>query len=105
MDVFTTFFVLVFALLVIAFVYIAHAMGIFKKRVQREAREADEVAHKTFDLLAEDIQEQIKLLENARTKRELTEEEEKVVAQLKKDLFDAERFIRREIKDIEKEVE
>jgi len=105
MDVFTAFLILTLVLLLIAFIYVLYTTGIFKGRVRREVHEADEVLHKTFDLLVEDVQEQIQLLENTRTKRELTEEEEKVVTQLKKDMFEAERVIRKEIKDIEKEVD
>lgn len=36
-------------------------------------------------------------------KCQLTEEEEKVIKQLKKDLDDAEKFVRKEIEDIERE--
>ncbi len=43
-------------------------------------------------------------IEKTRTKRQLTEEEEKIVKQLRKDLDDAEKFVRKEIEDIEKEV-
>ena len=105
MDVFVVVLIFILCILTAVLVYVVHTTGVFKGRLRREVHEADEVLHKTFDLLIEDIQEQIQLLENARSKRELTIEEEKVITQLKKDLFDAEKFIRKEIKDIEKEVE
>lgn len=74
-----------------------------RKRLRKEVHEAEIALHKTFDLLKEDIGEHIKLLEKTRNKRQLTEEEEKIVKQLKKDLDEAEKFVGKEIKDIERE--
>lgn len=73
-------------------------------RLRKEVREAEHALHKIFNLLQEDIQDHVKLLEKARNKRELTHEEEKILKQLKKDLNDAEKFMIREIEDIEKEI-
>lgn len=74
------------------------------KRLQKKVREAEFALHKAFDLLREDMREQIKMLEKARTKRQLTEEEEKITKRLKKDLDDAEKSVRKEIEGIKKEV-
>jgi len=95
---------LIILVLIIVFGYFLYTNAVSKRRIRREVYEADEVLHKTFDLLLEDTQEQIGLLENAKTKRELTEEEEKIVTQLRKNLAVAERFIKKEIEDIEKEI-
>ena len=81
-----------------------HKFATLRKRVKKEIREAEHALHRAFDLLKEAIREQIKMLEKTRTKRQLTEEEEKIVKQLRKDLDDAEKFVRKEIEDIEKEV-
>ncbi|OHA71345.1 MAG: hypothetical protein A3D64_02460 [Candidatus Wildermuthbacteria bacterium RIFCSPHIGHO2_02_FULL_49_9] len=81
-----------------------HKFSLMRKRLRKEVREAESALHKAFDLLKDDIREQIKMLEKTRIKRQLTEEEEKVVKQLKGDLDDAEEFIRKEIEDIEKEM-
>jgi len=93
--------------LVLLLVYLAwywwHKFATMRKRVKKEIREAEHALHKAFDLLKETIREQIKMLEKTRNKRELTEEEEKVIKQLKKDLDDAEKFVRKEIEDIERE--
>jgi len=75
-----------------------------KKKIRKEINEAQRYLHKAFDLLREDMRDQIKLLERAKSRRQLTEEEEKIVRRLRKDLDDAERFIRKEIKDIKEEV-
>ncbi|MDO8560830.1 MAG: hypothetical protein Q7R91_01280 [bacterium] len=94
--------------LVLLLVYLAwhwwHKFATMRKRVRKEIREAEHALHKAFDLLKEAIREQIKMLEKTRTKRQLTEEEEKIIKQLRKDLDDAEKFVRKEIEDIEKEV-
>lgn len=81
-----------------------HKFSSLRKRLQKEVREAESALHRAFDLLKEDIGEQIKMLEKTRTKRQLTEEEEKAIKQLKKDLDDAEKFVKKEIEDIEKEI-
>jgi hypothetical protein len=81
-----------------------HKIVVLRKRVRKEAAEAEAALHKAFDALREDIRKQIKLLEKTKTKRELTEEEEIVIDQLKKDLEAAEKFVRKEIEDIEREV-
>jgi hypothetical protein len=77
----------------------------FRVGLRKEVREAESALHKAFNLLKRDIQEQIGLLEKTETKRQLTDEEEKIVKQLKKDLSDAERFVKKEIEDIEKKVD
>ena len=73
-------------------------------KIKKEVREAETVLHKAFDSLKEDVREHIKLLEKTKTKRQLTEEEEKIIKQLRKDLDNAEKFVSKEIKDIEKEI-
>ncbi len=98
--------VLIFALLFIIW-YGWHKFGSFRKKlgkIKKEVREAESALHKAFDALKEDIRDQVKLLEKTRTKRQLTEEEEKIIKQLRKDLDDAEKFVRKEIEDIEKEI-
>ena len=74
----------------------------FGKKRKKEAREANDVLHKVFDFLRDDIRKQIKMLENARTHRELTEEEEIVIKRLKNNLDKAERVLQQEIKDVKK---
>lgn len=97
---------LIFILLFIIW-YGWHTFASFRKKLnnlRKEVAEAESALHKAFDMLKEDIREQVKLLEKTRTKRQLTKEEEKIIKQLSKDLDDAERFVRKEIEDIEKAV-
>ncbi|MFH1346972.1 MAG: hypothetical protein ABIH10_01845 [Spirochaetota bacterium] len=84
--------------------YTWYRFTLFRKRLKKEVREAESVLHKTFDLLREGIREQIKMLEKTRTKRQLTDEEEKIFNRLRKDLEIAEKVVKKEVEDIEKEI-
>lgn len=77
---------------------------LFKNYLLQEVRGAEGALHKAFDLLKEDIEEQIEMLEKAKTVRELTREEKKIVKQLKENLDTAEKYIKKEIQDIEREI-
>ena len=79
-----------------------HEFSRLRKRFQKEVREAESAFHKAFDLLRKNVREQVKILEKTKTKRELTEDEEKIIKQLKKDLSNAEKLVRKEIGDIKK---
>ena len=81
-----------------------YKISLFKKRVRKEVREAELALHKSFDALKKNMREQMKMLEKARTKRQLTEEEGEIIKQFKKDLVDAETFVNKEIQDIEKTI-
>lgn len=91
--------VLVMALTAILW-YGWHKFASFRKKIKKEVNEAEQALHRAFDLLREDIREQIKMLEKTKTKRKLTEEEEKIIKRLEKHLDDAEKFVRKEIEDI-----
>ncbi len=73
----------------------------WREEHKKDIRKTEQVVHKAFDLLKEDIEKQIKFLEKARSQRQLTEEEQRVVEYLKKDLDDTEKFLKKEIEDIE----
>lgn len=79
-----------------------HKLSLLRKRIKKEVSEAETALHKAFNLLKEDIREQIEMLEKTRMKRKLTNEEEKIIEELNENLDDAEKFIRKEIEDIEK---
>ncbi len=70
--------------------------------IGKKVRDAESALHKAFDLLKEGAREHIKTLNKTSNKRELTNEEEKILKQLGKDLDDAEKILRKEIEDIEK---
>ncbi len=93
------------AFLVFIIWYSWHKLFKLKKEIKKEVHEVEVVLHKAFDFLKEEMQVQIKVFEKTQTKRRLTEEEEKLVNRLKKDLDAAEKLIRKEIEDVRKEVE
>lgn len=101
LAVITMFGVFIIALLIILW-HGEHKFSLLRKRLGKEVREAESALHKAFNLLKKGIREEIKTLERAKTKRELTAEEEKIIRRFKKDLDAAERFVGKEIKDIEK---
>ncbi len=81
--------------------YLIHQHKIMKKAVSRKIRNAESSVHKAFDLLRENVREQIKTLEKAGKKRELTKEEERVIKRLQENLTKSEEFLEKEISDIE----
>jgi hypothetical protein len=73
----------------------------FKKAVAVEASEAEDILHKSFNILREDIAEYRAAVENAKTRRRITKVESELVARLNDNLAQAERAIKKEVKDIE----
>lgn len=93
--------------LIILFLFVVwwgkYRLSLLKKKVSKESKEAEEALHRAVILLKEDIEKQVKMLEMTKRLRSLTDEEEKIIKHFKKDLDDAEKFILKEIKDIEQE--
>ena len=73
-----------------------------RRHIRKETREASLAVTNSFNLLKENIQEAIRILEKINTKRELTKEEEKILKQFKRDIEDAEKFIKKEVDDVVK---
>lgn len=97
---------LVALIIVLIFIvaYGLHKFAMFRKKLRKEVNEAEFALRKAFGLLKENVKEQIKFLEKVKTKRGLTAEEDKIIAELKTNLDNAEKFVRKEIKDIEREI-
>ncbi len=90
-------------LLIFVLLYGWHKLSQIQKRI-RKVGKTEEALYRNFDLLKEDVKKQVRMLQEARMRRQLTEEEDKIIRQLSKDLEDAEKFIQREIGIPEKEV-
>lgn len=86
--------------IIFAFLYIWQRLKTQKVRVTKETKEAEKVLHKVFKALRKDIKEQLEILEKAKTKRKLTREEAKIRRTLKENLIIAEKYIKKEIRDI-----
>ena len=76
----------------------------FKKKIHIETQQAERALERAIKLLRRDVEDQIKLLEKAKHRRRLTREEEKMIKRFKKDLIDVEKYVSKEIKDIEAEL-
>ncbi|MGC9611029.1 MAG: hypothetical protein ABSE68_02305 [Minisyncoccia bacterium] len=75
-----------------------------KRKIKRDIQMTEKDVHKNFDILKNSIMDHIRVLEKTRTRRELTEEEDKILSQLKKDLDKVEKSIDSEIEKIEKDL-
>jgi len=94
---------LLFMLVVVVW-YGWHRFTMIKKKIKKETYEAEDALRKAFDLLREETYTHIEKLEKVGRRRNLTKEEEHILEKFKKNLDDAERYIAKEIKDIEKEI-
>ena len=74
---------------------------VLRRRVRAEALEAGQSLRKAFKLLREDIEESIDTIRKAGAERKLTKEEATLFRRLRKAYDDSERFIGKEIRDIE----
>ena len=76
-----------------------------RRRVKKDILRFEDTVHKAFAVLEESVEKELKILEKARSKRELTEDEEHLLKQLKKTLDATEKIIKKEVADIEHDVE
>ncbi|MEK7650584.1 MAG: hypothetical protein AAB364_01795 [Patescibacteria group bacterium] len=97
-------FVALFVLLALLLEHSQRALHRLRRKVRAEVHEAEESIGQAFDLLREDLEKQLSLLEKAKTKRDLTREEARILTRVRKNLRTAEKYIKKEIEDIEKEV-
>jgi len=81
--------------------YSWHKFSSFRKKIRKETKEAEQTLHQTFNALKEETEERIAELDG---KPDLSEREKKVCNSLKKALKISEKFIGKEIEDIEKEI-
>ena len=91
-------------LLLLLLAYVLRRYYLLTRRLRKGVYGALEALNRAFDLLKEDIQDQINILEKARTQRELTIEEGRILKRLKRDLKVAEKNIRREINQFQKHI-
>ncbi|MDP3900937.1 MAG: hypothetical protein Q8Q38_01155 [bacterium] len=92
-----------FLLLIVAF-YVVYRVVAWRARLRREVHEAEGVLHATFDALREDMAERLSSLRGLRG-REAEEEQRRVQKDMEENLKVAERFARKEIEDVQKELD
>lgn len=76
-----------------------------RKILRRETKEAEQGLHQGFSALRDEIVKELKKLEGVKSGRELSEREQEIIKNLKNDLSRVEKFIGKEIKDVEKELQ
>lgn len=77
----------------------------WRKRLRRETEEVDSSIHTVFDLLRQDIKEQLDVLKIIRGERQREQMDENVRRHLD-DSFDvAEKYVKKETEDVEKELD
>ncbi len=87
-------------LLVFALSWGRHRWKIFRYRLNKEIKEAEEEVHETFENLRKKNSYQLSLLEDAEKRRKLTEEELKIKEQLKETVEDLGSTAEKEVHDI-----
>lgn len=97
-------FVILLTLIILSVYFIRKGLKA-KKVLRKETVEAEESLRIGFDELRSNIVNELEKLEGAKSKRELNEKEEEIIRNLKEDLKKVEKFIGKEIKDVEKELE
>ncbi len=79
-----------------------HKWRIFRRRLSKEIKEAEEEVHETFENLRKKNSYQLSLLNKAERSRELTEEEKKIKEQLREDMDTLGVSAEKEVHDIKK---
>ena len=82
--------------------YISYRVSVWRKRVAKETKEVSQSVAGAFRALRDEVEEQISLLDK---KPGLTKEEKAIRDKLQEALDISEKFIGKEIKDVEKELE
>lgn len=95
--------VIMLAFLALALWYWWYKFRALKRKLRKDTGSAGTALHQSFKVLREEILGHLRLLEKAKTKRELTEEESKIVKQFKSSLDGTEGFIGEEIEQIERD--
>lgn len=92
-------------LLIFIFLYGKRQTKILKRKIMKDTRDAEKTIHEMFIVLKNEVEKKIRMIEIAKTKRKLTEEEEKIVKELTESLEGAESLVSRKMKNIEKDVD
>jgi len=95
-----TFLVLLFLLLLMIYLGIKK-LNSLKRKLRRDLVHTEQEVHKVFQILKGDTKRHLKMLERASTKRKLTKEESKIMAEMTENLDEAEKYLAEKIKVIE----
>ena len=93
--------ILIIALPVILVFYTWYRISFWKKRIDIETREAENAVTQSFENIRKKIEKQVEMLDG---NPELSPEEKEIRDKLNEALKDSEELIRKEIRDIKKEI-
>lgn len=91
-------------LLIIMFGHSYKKYKSLKERIHKDVLAAEGSLHSAFATLRKNLKKQLRTLEGAETKRQLTREEVKISDQIKRDIELLESLVKKEIEEIDKEV-
>jgi len=96
-----TLIVLIIGVLVVIF-YSWYRITVWRRRIRKETKEVSQSVNSAFRALREEVEEQVAILDK---KPGLTKKEKEIRDKLQEALDVSERFIGKEIKDVERELE
>ncbi len=96
---------LVLALIIIGAILIWYNIKLLQAKLKKEVKEIEESLHGGFDILRDDIRDELEELEKLKALRDLTPKEKALRQKLIKDFNIVEKYIKKEIKDVEKRLE
>ncbi len=91
--------------LVLLVLFLYGRVRVMRAKLRKELRSVERMVDKAFALLKEDVEDSIHLLEHTKSKRKLTEEEDAIIARLRKNISEAEKVIHKEVEEIERQIE
>ncbi len=102
---FATFAVIVLLGLMYGGLILWKRFTLFRRRLNHEMDLIDRSVHTAFNLLKDEIRHEVRSLQKVKSKRKLTQEEERIIDRFSADVDDAERFIEKQIRDMKKGTE
>jgi len=91
-------------MMIFGFYFGWYKFKLLKKRLTKETEDVNKALSRAFDLLKQDLKEQLNKLKKTKNRRQLKEEEKKIEKELNKNLNIAEKYVRKEVKDIEQKL-
>ena len=76
----------------------------FRKIILSDVDAVDRGVHRSFDLLKDDLQNEMRALEKVKTRRQLTLQEERLLEKFSENVDQAESFIEKKISDVKKDI-
>ncbi len=89
-------------LVILITMYLTHRLKKLRSILNKKIIETEDIVSKSFDILDEDVDDEITIFKKIRTGKLLDKEEQIFLDKFKKDIKEAEKVIKKELKDVEK---